>query len=60
MKYILSMVLMLADGIFLPKSKVQDKFGYAKAITTTRAFTLNRFFAVKCFREKNFLVHIGV
>lgn len=51
---------MLADGIFLPKSKVQDKFGYAKAITTTRAFSLNRFFAIKCFREKNFLVHIGV
>ena len=29
MKYILSIVLMLADGIFLPKSNVQDKFGYA-------------------------------
>ena len=59
MKYILSIVMMLANGMFLQKSNVQGPFGYARAVDS-KSFSYNRFFTVKAFREKNFLVHIGV
>lgn len=60
MKYILSFVMLLADGHFIPKQKVNGQYGYVRPISTTRSFSYNRFFTLKCFREKNLLIHIGV
>jgi hypothetical protein len=51
--------MMLANGLFLQKSHAQGPFGYVRAIDA-KSFSFNRFFTVKAFREKNFLVHIGV
>ena len=50
MKYILSFVLLIGDGHFIPKAKISGQYGYARPITTTRSFPFNRFFHVKCFR----------
>lgn len=59
MKYILSIVMMLANGEFYQKANINGQYGYARAVET-KAFPFNRFFTVKAFREKNFLVHVGV
>jgi hypothetical protein len=51
--------MMLADGKFFTKAECKDKYGYSK-ILQTKSWTCNRFFSTKIFREKNFIVHIGV
>lgn len=56
----MSFVLFLGDGHFIARSKVSGQYGHARPISTSRSFPYNRFFTVKCFREKNILAHIGV
>ncbi len=49
MKYILSIVLMIADGKLLMKSKT-TQYGYVRPILTTRVFPFNKFLSCKIFR----------
>ena len=57
--YVLGFVYYLALGNFSGKAALGNNYGYARCLAT-KTVALNRFFAVKIFKEKNLFVHIGV
>lgn len=67
MKYVLSFVMLLAQGEFYGKTALRNKnnkdksgqYGYVVPITT-KCIPHNRFFYLKLFRQKNLLFSVGV